>query len=135
MRKFKLLVILTVVPLLPRFGLAQQHDTTGGIPAGAYVPIFSKTPARMMEPAVGAWVWASGNQEWKGKTVLVTGAHPDDDSHAYGALSRLQENGNLIYVLIIATGNVGTKDPDMTRNRLSQIRRGGGREAARAGHS
>src|SRR6266852_8164238 len=31
-----------------------------------YVPIFSRTPARMTEPAVGASVWASGSQVWKG---------------------------------------------------------------------
>src|ERR1700737_327693 len=31
-----------------------------------YVPIFSKTPARMTEPAVGASVCASGSQVWNG---------------------------------------------------------------------
>ena len=31
-----------------------------------YVPIFSRTPARMTEPAVGASTWASGSQVWKG---------------------------------------------------------------------
>src|SRR5438445_10410406 len=30
------------------------------------VPIFSSTPARMTEPAVGASVCASGNQVWNG---------------------------------------------------------------------
>src|SRR5271165_2980100 len=31
-----------------------------------YVPIFSRTPARMIEPAVGASTWASGSQVWNG---------------------------------------------------------------------
>src|ERR1700730_1069625 len=31
-----------------------------------YVPIFSRTPARITEPAVGASVWASGSQVWNG---------------------------------------------------------------------
>src|SRR5882762_2338711 len=31
-----------------------------------YVPIFSRTPARMTEPAVGASVWASGSHVWRG---------------------------------------------------------------------
>src|SRR5580698_6159833 len=31
-----------------------------------YVPIFSKTPARITEPAVGASVCASGSQVWNG---------------------------------------------------------------------
>lgn len=62
--------------------------------------------------------------EWTGKTILLVGAHPDDDSNSYGTLSMLQENGNDVYVLLMTTGNVGTKDPDMTRDRLAKIRRG-----------
>ena len=31
-----------------------------------YPPIFSRTPARITEPAVGASTWASGSQVWKG---------------------------------------------------------------------
>src|SRR6266496_5983646 len=33
-----------------------------------YVPIFSKTPARMTDPAVGASTCASGSQVWNGNT-------------------------------------------------------------------
>lgn len=101
----KLLSVLVLALCLPALGLAQEPDTTGGIPTGAATQ--PDTPI----------------EEWTGKTILVTGAHPDDDSHAYGTLSRLQQNGNEIHVLIMTTGNVGTKDPDMTRDRLSQIRR------------
>ena len=32
-----------------------------------YVPSFSRTAARITEPTVGAWVWASGSQVWNGK--------------------------------------------------------------------
>ena len=31
------------------------------------MPILSRTPARMTEPAVGASTWASGSQVWNGK--------------------------------------------------------------------
>src|SRR4030066_387010 len=31
-----------------------------------YVPILSRTAARMTDPAVGASVWASGSHVWKG---------------------------------------------------------------------
>jgi LmbE family N-acetylglucosaminyl deacetylase len=102
LRPFAALLLLLS---LPYAGLAQEADTSEGIPTGAATQ--PETPV----------------SEWTGKTILVTGGHPDDDSHAYGTLSMLQENGNEIYVLIMTTGNVGTKDPDMTRNRLSQIRR------------
>lgn len=62
-------------------------------------------------------------EEWTGKTVLLVGAHPDDDSQAHGTLAMLQENGNEVYILILTTGNVGTKDPDLSRDDLSRIRR------------
>src|SRR6185295_1854261 len=31
-----------------------------------YAPSFSITAARITEPAVGAWTWASGSQVWNG---------------------------------------------------------------------
>lgn len=105
MFKLKLFASLLLVALLPQQGLAQEPDTSGGIPTGTAIQ--PETPV----------------SEWTGKTILVTGGHPDDDSHAYGTMSMLQQNGNEIHVLIMTTGNVGTKDPDMTRNRLSKIRR------------
>ena len=95
-----LLMAALAIPLY-----AQEADTTGGIPT-----------SRAVQPETPV-------EEWTGKTVLVIGAHPDDDSQAYGAMSILKENGNDIHVVIMTTGNVGTKDPDMTRDRLSQIRR------------
>lgn len=96
-------VLLLAVAAIPT--AAQDADTTGGIPT-----------AQSMQPETPV-------AEWTDKTVLVIGAHPDDDSQAYGAMSILQENGNDIHVLIMTTGNVGTKDPEMTRDRLSKIRR------------
>lgn len=105
MSKLKLFTALLFLFSVSYVGVAQESDTSEGIPTGAATQ--PETPV----------------EEWTGKTILVTGGHPDDDSHAYGTLSLLQENGNEIYVLIMTTGNVGTKDPDMTRNRLSQIRR------------
>lgn len=62
-------------------------------------------------------------EEWTGRTVLFIGAHPDDDSGSFGTMATLQDNGNEVYVLLLTTGNVGTKDPDMTRDRLAKIRR------------
>lgn len=62
-------------------------------------------------------------EEWTGKTILLIGGHPDDDSGSHGTLSMLNENGNDVYILIMTTGNVGTGDPTMTRHRLAKIRR------------
>ena len=62
-------------------------------------------------------------ENWKGKTVLLIGAHPDDDSQSHGTLAMLNKNGNEIYILIMTTGNVGTKDPKLGKNDLAKIRR------------
>ena len=63
-------------------------------------------------------------EEWTDRTILFVGAHPDDDGYSsHGTLAMLQANGNEVYVLLLTTGNVGTKDPDMTRDQLAKIRR------------
>lgn len=62
-------------------------------------------------------------EEWSGRTVLFVGAHPDDDSGSHGTMAMLQDNGNEVYVLLLTTGNVGTKDPDLSRDSLAKIRR------------
>ena len=36
------------------------------------MPSFSITAASTTEPAVGAWVWASGSQVWSGKIGTLT---------------------------------------------------------------
>jgi len=42
-----------------------------------YVPIFSRTPARMTEPAVGAATCASGSHVWNGNSgTLMAKASP-----------------------------------------------------------
>ena len=52
-------------------GTANQIVTSGKmgkeIRIMPYVPIFSRTPARMTEMAVGASTWASGSHVWNGK--------------------------------------------------------------------
>src|SRR5260370_21049687 len=50
-----------------------------------YVPIFSKTPARMTEPAVGASVCASGSQVWNGNmgTLMANAKKKPQKSHTF----------------------------------------------------
>ena len=79
--------------------------------------------ACMIMPAVLMAQPETPIEEWKGKTVLFIGAHPDDDGGSHGTMAMLQANGNNVYVMLLTTGNVGTGDPTMTRDRLSKIRR------------
>ncbi len=62
-------------------------------------------------------------ENWKGKTILLIGAHPDDDHQSHGTLAMLNQNGNTIYILTMSTGNVGTKDPKLGKDDLAKIRR------------
>jgi LmbE family N-acetylglucosaminyl deacetylase len=62
-------------------------------------------------------------EKWAGKTILLIGAHADDDSLSHGTLAILQAHGNQVYVLTLTTGNVGTQDPNLSRTQLALIRR------------
>ncbi len=56
-----------------------------------YPPIFSSTPARTMLTAVGASVWASGNQVWTGQTgsLMAKATRKNQKASAVGmAMSR-----------------------------------------------
>ena len=61
--------------------------------------------------------------KWKGKTILLIGAHADDDAMSHGTLAMLQAHGNQIHIATLTTGNVGTQDPDLSRTQLAEIRR------------
>jgi LmbE family N-acetylglucosaminyl deacetylase len=60
---------------------------------------------------------------WHGKTVMVFCPHPDDDLASAGTMAKLVKNGNKVYVVLYTTGNKGSRDLDMTSERLAQIRR------------
>ena len=62
-------------------------------------------------------------KEWTGKTILLIGAHPDDDAYSMGTLGMLNANGNEVYIAILTTGNVGTQDPDLGMMDLALIRK------------
>lgn len=60
--------------------------------------------------------------EWRGKTIMLVGAHPDDDTYAQGTLAMLQENGNEVFIVTLTTGNVGTQDTSLSMTDLARIR-------------
>ena len=61
--------------------------------------------------------------EWRGKTVMVFCPHPDDDLAAAGTMAKLIGNGNKVWIVLYTTGNKGSRDLDMTSERLAQIRK------------
>jgi LmbE family N-acetylglucosaminyl deacetylase len=79
--------------------------------------------ALLLLPALATAQPETPVEEWTGKTIMLVGAHPDDDSMSQGTLALLKANGNDVWVILLTTGNVGTQDPDMTRWQLAKIRR------------
>lgn len=67
-----------------------------------------------------------------GKKILVFTPHPDDETFAAGGtLAMLAANENEITIVIFTNDNKGSKDTEMTRERLAQIRRAEEEEACR----
>jgi LmbE family N-acetylglucosaminyl deacetylase len=62
-------------------------------------------------------------EKWTNKTIMLIGAHADDDALSHGTLALLQAHRNQVYVVTLTTGNVGTQDPNLSRMQLAQIRR------------
>src|SRR5437588_9360344 len=67
-----------------------------------YVPIFSKTPAKMTEPAVGASVCASGSQVWNGNigTLMANAKKKPQNSQTFSGSEKC----------CAAASNVGTSN-------------------------
>src|SRR6201993_473677 len=93
--KFKFLVTLLALLLSPFTVLSQTKDQKPDTPV----------------------------EKWTGKTVMLIGAHADDDAISHGTLAMLQAHGNQVYVVTLTTGNVGTQDPNLSRTQLAEIRR------------
>lgn len=63
-------------------------------------------------------------EQWRGKRVLVVTPHPDDDTFTTGGtLALLARNENMIRIVIYTSDNAGSRDPEMTHEKLAAIRR------------
>jgi LmbE family N-acetylglucosaminyl deacetylase len=61
--------------------------------------------------------------KWTNKTIMWVGPHPDDESSCMGTLALLKANGNKIVLVMYTTGNKGSRDLEMTSERLAEIRK------------
>ncbi|HTC42407.1 MAG TPA: PIG-L family deacetylase [Candidatus Acidoferrales bacterium] len=95
-----------------------------------------KFARRALVAVAGMWIWtamAAGQmtaqkpempvEKWTGKTIMLIGAHADDDALSHGTLAMLQAHSNQVYIVTLTTGNVGTQDPKLSRTQLAEIRR------------
>jgi len=69
--------------------------------------------------------------DFQGKTILVVGAHPDDNDFGAGATvaKAARQDAKVIY-LIATSGQRGSSDRNMTPEKLADMRRGEQRDAA-----
>ncbi len=61
--------------------------------------------------------------KWTNKTIMWVGPHEDDEVGSMGTLSLLKANGNKIIMVWYTTGNKGSRDLEMTSERLARIRK------------
>jgi LmbE family N-acetylglucosaminyl deacetylase len=77
-------------------------------------------------PLVNPVTVADGDrvENWTGKTIMVFTPHPDDDTFSSGGtMARLVQGGNKVIIVIYTNDNKGSKDLEMTSERLARIRR------------
>jgi len=69
--------------------------------------------------------------DFKSKTILVVGAHPDDNDFGAGAtVAKAAKQGAEVIYLLATTGQRGSSDESMTPEKLSRIRKKEQEEAA-----
>ncbi|MEE2775998.1 MAG: PIG-L deacetylase family protein [Acidobacteriota bacterium] len=69
---------------------------------------------------------------WRGKTILAITPHPDDETFTSGGTLAMLAEHNDIHVVIYTSDNAGSRDPEMTHERLASIRKSEEEEACRA---
>ncbi len=68
-------------------------------------------------------IFGDNIRKWTNKTIMWIGPHQDDEASCMGTLSILKQNGNKIIMIWYTTGNKGSRDLEMTSERLAQIRK------------
>ncbi|MEK7795433.1 MAG: PIG-L deacetylase family protein [Candidatus Hydrogenedentota bacterium] len=71
-------------------------------------------------------------ENWTGKTIMVYTPHPDDDTFSSGGtMAHLVKKGNKVIVVIYTNDDKGSKDLEMSSERLARIRRAEEEDACR----
>jgi LmbE family N-acetylglucosaminyl deacetylase len=104
------------------FAGSRRNDFGGSMKRVSFVCLVALLPVLVFAQATERKPEVSV-EKWTGKTVMLIGAHADDDAMSHGTLAMLQAHANQIYIVTLTTGNVGTQDPSLSRTQLAQIRR------------
>jgi LmbE family N-acetylglucosaminyl deacetylase len=113
---------MTVPPFkLPRWSCFDTLAVVVGVALSLTAGVSVRAQVAVAEPE---YTGDDRIEKWHDKTVLVVTPHPDDDTFTSGGLlSLLVAGGNNVQILIYTTDNAGSNDPDMTKEKLAEIRR------------
>lgn len=100
--------LVAIITLLQPMAMAQMEGQETGV-------IMDRSQARQMNP--------EDINEWRNKTIMGIWAHPDDEIGSSGLMAKLIKNGNTVYLVHLTSGNKGSRDLEMTSERLAKIRR------------
>src|SRR5437868_8296788 len=71
-----------------------------------------------------AWAQQKRLEDMQNKVILLFTPHPDDDVFgAGGTIALLKRNHNKVYIVVYTNDDKGSYDPDMSSQRLAQIRK------------
>ena len=100
--------------------------------AASLLPIAAAPASGQVAQAEPEYTGDDRIEEWTGKRILVVTPHPDDETFTSGGtLALLARAGNDIRIVIYTSDNAGSRDPEMTHERLAAIRRAEEEEACR----
>lgn len=100
--------------------------------AASLLPITAAPASGQVAQAEPEYTGDDRIEEWTGKRILVVTPHPDDETFTSGGtLALLARAGNDIRIVIYTSDNAGSRDPEMTHERLAAIRRAEEEEACR----
>jgi LmbE family N-acetylglucosaminyl deacetylase len=94
------------------------------MPRAIHVKCWSVLIAVLLACAVAAHAQQNRLEQMHDKTVLIFTPHPDDEVFGVGGtIALLNRNHNKVIVAIYTNDDKGSQDPEMTRERLAEIRK------------
>ncbi len=102
----------------------RRWERLSSFAALALAAAFSLPAAAQIQRAEPEYTGSDRVETWTGKRILVVTPHPDDDTFTSGGtLALLAKAGNHIEIVIYTSDNAGSRDPQMTHEKLAAIRR------------
>jgi LmbE family N-acetylglucosaminyl deacetylase len=101
--------------ILLELHLPEMNPMLGSLPVAAWLLLLTASICSAQQARL---------EQLDNKTVLLFTPHPDDDVFgAGGTIALLNRNHNKVYIVVYTNDDKGSYDPDMSSQRLAQIRK------------